>query len=387
MQPQARSNSQLQTPVRHSSEAAHHQQQQQQQRQQQQRLFTPRTPATVGRSASALSWTYTTPQNRPSTTLLTTSLQHQQHQQKHFQQRQTTTGTLATAGGNSALRRGGRRLSEAGVGNSPSASASASVSAWRGEQFPGLPAPSSASSAIVRSHTVADPFQTPTAHNERRSESRGSMYSVASAHGFLHTPSSGKQPVLVRSVRLDLKVVPPELDAAKAQRKEAARGELRQNQHKQQLIRDRAARVRVRMDVSVHVLHAGEQRVDLLSVAEPSLLQRSRVDRRGQTLNSEQDGSNGDSYNWPKVERTACAVAGLPAAGEYAESAASPLVSPVQQPAALDETPVPGRRTSTTAATAAERDRLSLSIRRSEPRPRPQTMFHIDELSPYPPAP
>ncbi|KAJ1827930.1 hypothetical protein LPJ56_001388 [Coemansia sp. RSA 2599] len=397
-QPRARSNSQLrattsqsalQTPVRRGEAG-------------QQRPFTPRATATVGRSAGALSRAYT-PQSRPPSLLSTphqsqsqnqTQNQNQHQYQFQYQYQHQSQGQgqsrQAAAAGTSALRRG-RRLSEAGVGGGSAA--------WRGELFPGLPAPSPASSqpqtsgqqplfssSIVRSHTVADPFQTPTAHNERRPESRGSTYSAASGHAFLGTPSSGKQPVLVRSVRLDLKVVPPALDAAKARRKEAARGEDRkhsqpdlQNQQQQQLVRSKAARVRVRMDVSAHVLHAGEQRVDLLSVAEPYMLQRSRSDRRGQARS---DYGGGDGYCWPVVERTACAVAGSPAVGDYAESAASPLVSPVQPPAALDETPVPARK-----AAAGESDRLSLSIRRSDQKPRPQSMFHIDEVSPYPPAP
>ncbi|KAJ2635333.1 hypothetical protein GGF40_003675, partial [Coemansia sp. RSA 1286] len=117
MQSRARSNSQLQansqsalqTPTR-LGEAAR-----------QQRAYTPmRTSASasVGRSAGAAPRMYT-PQSRPPSLLSTPLQTHRQ-----------PTAAAAAAGTTSALRRG-RRQSEAGVG---------SGAAWRGEQFPGLPA-------------------------------------------------------------------------------------------------------------------------------------------------------------------------------------------------------------------------------------------------------
>ncbi|KAJ1900842.1 hypothetical protein LPJ66_001196 [Kickxella alabastrina] len=201
-----------------------------------------------------------------------------------------------------------------------------------------------------------------------RPESRGSVNSAASGH-FGSVPHSGKSPVLVRSVKLDCKVVPRALDEFKAQRK----GIVFDGQ-------EASARVRVRMDVSLTVLHAGEQCVDLLAVAAPKSAHALTFGGRRSAQSAHSDSERG----WPRVERTECRVSSSPShyqPTEYAESAASPALSPQAvhwqrfepEPAAvpaLEPVPVPRPKAG-----------------RSEPRARPVSMLHVTQPAPYPPAP
>ncbi|KAI7832169.1 hypothetical protein BX661DRAFT_179931 [Kickxella alabastrina] len=203
-----------------------------------------------------------------------------------------------------------------------------------------------------------------------RPESRGSVNSAASGH-FGSVPHSGKSPVLVRGVKLDCKVVSRALDEFKAQRK----GIVFDGQ-------EAGARVRVRMDVSLTVLHAGEQCVDLLAVAAPKSAHALAFGGRRSAQSAHSDSERG----WPRVERTECRVSSSPShyqPTEYAESAASPALSPQAvnwqrfepEPAAvpaLEPVPVPVAR-----PTAG----------RSEPRARPMSMLHVAQPAPYPPAP
>ncbi|KAJ1719512.1 hypothetical protein LPJ53_005737 [Coemansia erecta] len=349
MQPRMRSNSQSQgaggttTPVRYQGTAGRN------------------GASTVGRSSATRLYT---PQTRPGALLATPPSQ--------------TASTL----------RRGRRQSETGVG----------VGAWaRGEQSFVPPLASSHSLAgrvggsggsIVAEDALYTPVQAVQAvqAERRRPESRLSAYSAASTPaGYGAAQSSGKQPVLVRSVRVDLKVVPPELDAARAER----RGGVPPRQQQQQ--QAAGARVRGRMDVSVHVLHRGEQTVDLLAVGESLMAQRSRS--RSRSRSHRQYGGEADA--WPLVERTACVVAGEQGAAGYAESVASPVLSPVLP----DDTPTLSlRRVPTNDSQASPvlarrpdpiqtQNQLIQNQNQNHQRPRPASLFHVDQLSPYPPAP
>ncbi|KAJ2786311.1 hypothetical protein GGI15_001621 [Coemansia interrupta] len=252
--------------------------------------------------------------------------------------------------GANTLRRG-RRQSETGVG------------AWRHEQSP-MPALAASHSLAGRgagSIAADDAWHTPTLAERRRPESRASVLSAGSTQ--MGQQSSGKQPVLVRSVRVDLKVVPPELDAARAER----RGGVQHVTPGQQQQQAAGARVRGRMDVSVHVLHRGEQTVDLLAVAESLAVQRSRSHRHWRD----------DADAWPLVERTACVVAGDHGAGDYAESVASPVLSPV----------LPDSQASPVLMRRGDHNQPNQQSQPHQQRSRPSSLFHVDQLSPYPPAP
>ncbi|KAJ2378182.1 hypothetical protein IW150_000951 [Coemansia sp. RSA 2607] len=277
------------------------------------------------------------------------------------------TSLLATPPAQSAstLRRS-RRQSETGV------------HAWRSEQPP--------SPLLAGRNGVADDaYHTPTLAERRRPDSRASVYSAVSTQtGVVGAQSSGKQPVLVRSVRVDLKIVPPELDAARAER----RGEV---QHVSQGRSMNRVRVRGRMDVSVHVLHRGEQTVDLLAVAESHLVQRSR------SYHHYRD----DADAWPLVERTFCVVAGEHGVAggvggvDYAESVASPVLSPVlpEDTPTLSLRRIPTNDSQASPVLMRRGDHLHQNQNQTQnhhqhqQRSRPTPLFHVDQLSPYPPAP
>ncbi|KAI8319231.1 hypothetical protein GQ54DRAFT_306450 [Martensiomyces pterosporus] len=241
-----------------------------------------------------------------------------------------------------------------------------------------------------------------------RPESRGSMYSATSASTFTATQQyysqanasgSGKAPLLVSSLKLDAKVVPPDLDQHKAKRRRLRAG------HSAEPIADSgqggqqkapAPRIRVRMDVAVHVLHQGEQSVDLLCVGEPRMSQsllRGMGDRQHSSLLK-----NGDfnANRWPRIERADFTVAG---AGEYAESAAPSLpTSPVSSPSLGQQTltlpPDEQLRSENIAAdwlasTPAPVPVVRTPSRKSDARTHTRTppVFHVNQVSPYPPPP
>ncbi|KAJ1818123.1 hypothetical protein LPJ60_004484, partial [Coemansia sp. RSA 2675] len=273
----------------------------------------------------------------------------------------------------------GRRLSEAsnsaipnyspttyGRGNSliPLASARVLSTARDGggelcEPFPGMHY-STYDGTIGEMHTP---------HAEQRPSSRGSMTSVGA-----FPPISGKAPYMVNSVKLDAKVVPPQLDAIKSRRRSSkaprsskrAQGPLHARQQ---------ARVRVRMDVDVKILHPGEQSLDLLWIGH---------------------GQTSDIGSQVRVENAIYSVVYAPE--HHAGPAISPLSSPrvVSQPLYTvpseygepDEAkPSSLESISAVAGPSQEHASRGTLTRRPDIRSRQPPVFHANAVSPYPPPP
>ncbi|KAJ2718976.1 hypothetical protein GGI07_005484, partial [Coemansia sp. Benny D115] len=334
----------------------------------------------------------------------------------------TATTRLASLNTSSHALRRPRRLSEASPGTrsastwhehhqqqqrtsfqglSPAFTASASVSAAALHQHNQHLSAHVPYSASASASPAVDPYHqyTPTPA-ERRPDSRSSVYSTGSAAQYAAAASlssaSGKTPIYVRSVKLDFKVVPPALDAQKKRRRRirqekpplspaqfnsknsnsSGSAELRSN-----------ARVRVRLDVLVNVLHPGEQRIDLLNVADNNTLYHNHHAHQPSSIAAGRFGRRRDSQAscpgvdcaaqcWPHVERTTYAVSQPTPETDHAElNPSSPLVSPKQQPRQTDgfsPAPVPVSQS---------------AARKSAPRAKPSPTFHVDEVSPYPPAP
>ncbi|KAJ2466000.1 hypothetical protein GGI02_004521, partial [Coemansia sp. RSA 2322] len=265
---------------------------------------------------------------------------------------------------------------------------------WGGEQFPGLHY-SDYGRTMGEMHTP---------HPEPRPSSRGSMHSATSTHTLMPQQvyvGSGKMPYLVRSVKIDAKVVPPQLDAIKMCRSgfKASRGS-KLNQ-RTPAVRQQA-RVRVRMDISVNVLHPGEQCLDLVYVGLP----QPTPSAPDSAYHGTSGGHNSRRIRWATanavsdsqavhIEHALYSVE--PASEHYADSVASPLASPQTagqslrpvlatdrggpdgtKPASLESNSGTGLADDLLARTAA---------RKPDPRARQTPVFHAKAVSPYPPPP
>ncbi|KAJ1998859.1 hypothetical protein GGI04_004817, partial [Coemansia thaxteri] len=243
-----------------------------------------------------------------------------------------------------------------------------------------------------------------TPHPEPRPSSRGSMHSATSTHTLMPQQvyvGSGKMPYLVRSVKIDAKVVPPQLDAIKMCRSsfKASRGS-KLNQ-RTPAVRQQA-RVRVRMDISVNVLHPGEQCLDLVYVGLP----QPTPSAPDSAYHGTSGGHNSRRIRWATanavsdsqavhIEHALYSVE--PASEHYADSVASPLASPQTagqslrpvlatdrggpdgtKPASLESNSGTGLADDLLARTAA---------RKPDPRARQTPVFHAKAVSPYPPPP
>ncbi|KAJ2793316.1 hypothetical protein H4S07_007090, partial [Coemansia furcata] len=194
------------------------------------------------------------------------------------------------------------------------------------EPFPGLHY-SSYDSTISDMHAP---------HAEQRPGSRGSMYSTTSASALQPQSqpplTSGKAPYFVNSIKIDAKVVPPQLDAIKSRRRSSkaprsskrAQGPLHVRQQ---------ARVRVRMDVDVKILHPGEQCLDLLWIGQSQHGQQQQLrrgpdesPRTGRRFHPLSSTSASDVGSQVHVEHAIYSVVSAPE--HHAGTATSPLSSP-----------------------------------------------------------
>ncbi|KAJ1955238.1 hypothetical protein EC988_001993, partial [Linderina pennispora] len=121
-------------------------------------------------------------------------------------------------------------------------------------------------------------------------------------------------------------------------------------------------RVRVRMDALVHVLHQGEQCVDLLCVGDP------------------QDPDQGA---WPSIERAEFSL--VDGGADYAESVVSVPASPATSPGIP---PQPLADEWVSQVPDLDATPMTTPVRKpQDPKQRGAPVFHISEVSPYPPPP
>ncbi|KAJ2864456.1 hypothetical protein GGH94_002908 [Coemansia aciculifera] len=263
------------------------------------------------------------------------------------------------------------------------------------EPFPGMHY-SSYDSTISDMHTP---------HAEQRPSSRGSMHSTTSASAFQlqpqPPPTSGKAPYFVNSIKIDAKVVPPQLDAIKSRRRSSKaphssklpQGPLHARQQ---------ARVRVRMDVDVKILHPGEQCLDLLSIGQTQ--QWSQQPRRGldETPRSSRyyhpftSASASAAGSQVHVEHAVCSVVSAPE--HHIGPAISPLSSPRMASQSQHLAPTehgepdgqrPSSLESTSAAAVSSQEPATHGTLTRKPnfRARQAPVFHANAVSPYPPPP
>ncbi|KAJ2489242.1 hypothetical protein IWW37_004168 [Coemansia sp. RSA 2050] len=273
----------------------------------------------------------------------------------------------------------GRRLSEAsgsaipnyspttyGRGNSliPLASARVPSTARDGsnelcEPFPGMHY-SSHDGTISEVHTP---------HAEQRPGSRGSITSVSA-----FPPISGKAPYFVNSVKIDAKVVPPQLDAIKSRRRSSkaprsskrAQGPLHARQQ---------ARVRVRMDVDVKILHPGEQSLDLLWIGQAQtsdIESQVRVERAVYSVMHTPEYHTGPAIS-PLSSPRVASQSLYPTPSEYGESGEA-------NPSSLESI-------SAVASSSQEPASRGTLTRKPDIRARQPPVFHANAVSPYPPPP
>ncbi|KAJ2108249.1 hypothetical protein GGI16_001214 [Coemansia sp. S142-1] len=263
------------------------------------------------------------------------------------------------------------------------------------EPFPGMHY-SSYGSTISDMHTP---------HAEQRPSSRGSMHSTTSASAYQlqpqPPPTSGKAPYFVNSIKIDAKVVPPQLDAIKSRRRSSkaprgsklAQGPLHARQQ---------ARVRVRMDVDVKILHPGEQCLDLLSIGQTQ--QWSQQPRRGV------DETPRSSRYHHQFTSTSASAAGSQVHVEHAvysvvsatEHHTGPAISPLSSPRMASQSlylapsehgesdgQTPSSFESTSAAVVPSQEPATHGTLTRKPnfRARQAPVFHANAVSPYPPPP
>ncbi|KAJ1944441.1 hypothetical protein FBU59_002600, partial [Linderina macrospora] len=162
--------------------------------------------------------------------------------------------------------------------------------------------------------------------------------------------SGSKAAYFVKGLKLDAKIVPPPLGHQRARRR------------KVRFEQEPVPRVRVRMEALVHVLHQGEQCVDLLCIGDP------------------QDPDEGD---WPTVERAEFSL--IDGGADYAESViTSPGASPRIQPQSLTDEWV-------SQMPELDATPMATPVLRQQHQPGPKRritpVFHVREVSPYPPPP
>ncbi|KAJ2262844.1 hypothetical protein GGI01_001221 [Coemansia sp. RSA 376] len=263
------------------------------------------------------------------------------------------------------------------------------------EPFPGMHY-SSYGSTISDMHTP---------HAEQRPSSRGSMHSTTSASAYQlqpqPPPTSGKAPYFVNNIKIDAKVVPPQLDAIKSRRRiskaprgsKLAQGPLHARQQ---------ARVRVRMDVDVKILHPGEQCLDLLSIGQTQ--QWSQQPRRGV------DETPRSSRYHHQFTSTSASAAGSQVHVEHAvysvvsatEHHTGPAISPLSSPRMASQSlylapsehgesdgQTPSSFESTSAAVVPSQEPATHGTLTRKPnfRTRQAPVFHANAVSPYPPPP